>query len=106
MEQQENRIVLFANQKGGVGKTTLCGLFANYLSVEKEVPLLVIDADPQQTFSGRRKDDLRRQTCRVNQQVQNYKTCLKNSRFGVEKFNFSLGLSFNFFCIDIILLSV
>ena len=44
--------------------------------------------------------------CRVNQQVQNYKTCLKNSRFGVEKFNFSLGLSFNFFCIDIILLSV
>ena len=45
-------------------------------------------------------------TRRVNQQVQNYKTCLKNSRFGVEKFNFSLGLSFNFFCIDIILLSV
>ena len=30
---------------------------------------------------------------RVNQHVQNYKTCLKNSRFGVEKFNFSLGLS-------------
>ena len=43
---------------------------------------------------------------RVDQQVQNYKTCLKNSHFGVEKFNFSLGLSFNFFCIDIILLSV
>ena len=34
--------------------------------------------------------------CRVNQQVQNYKTCLKNSRFGVEKFNFSLGLSILF----------
>ena len=30
---------------------------------------------------------------RVNQQVQNYKRCLKNSHFGVEKFNFSLGLS-------------
>ena len=43
---------------------------------------------------------------RVNQQVQNYKTCLKNSHFGVENFNFSLGLSFNFFCMDIILLSV
>ena len=43
---------------------------------------------------------------RVNQQVQNYKTCLKNSHFGLEKFNFSLGLSFNFFCMDIILLSV
>ena len=53
----------------------------------------------------RRKIDLS-EGRRVNQQVQNYKTCLKNSRFGVEKFNFSLGLSFNFFCIDIILLSV
>ncbi|MDZ3818584.1 ParA family protein [Prevotella bivia] len=59
--EQQNKIVLFANQKGGVGKTTLCGLFANYLSVNQNVPLLVIDADPQQTFSGRRKDDLRRQ---------------------------------------------
>nr|WP_278997340.1 transposase family protein [Prevotella disiens] len=29
--------------------------------------------------------------------MQNYKTYLKNSHFGVEKFNFSLGLSFNFF---------
>ena len=28
---------------------------------------------------------------RVNQQVQNYKTCLKNLRLGVEKFNFSVG---------------
>ncbi|MCR5077989.1 MAG: helix-turn-helix transcriptional regulator [Prevotella sp.] len=44
--------------------------------------------------------------CRVNQQVQNHNTCLKNSHFGVEKFNFSLGLSFNFFCMSIILLSV
>ena len=30
--------------------------------------------------------------CRVNKQVQNYKKCLKNSTFGEEKFNFSLGL--------------
>ena len=45
-------------------------------------------------------------TRRVNQQVQNYKMRLKNSHLGVEKFNFSLGLSFSFFCIDIILLSV
>ncbi|MBQ8721341.1 MAG: phosphohydrolase [Paludibacteraceae bacterium] len=31
-------------------------------------------------------------SCRVNKQVQNYKKCLKNSTFGEEKFNFSLGL--------------
>jgi hypothetical protein len=45
-------------------------------------------------------------TRRVNQQVQNYKMRLKNSHLGVKKFNFYLGLSFNFFCMDIILLSV
>ena len=55
------------------------------------------------TFS--QKNDHSRPS-RVNQQVQNYNTRLKNSCFGVEKFNFSLGLSFNFFCIEIILLSV
>ena len=58
---KDNKIILFANQKGGVGKTTLCGLFSNYLSVIREVPLLVVDADPQQTYSNRRKDNLRRE---------------------------------------------
>ena len=28
----KNRKVVFANQKGGVGKSTLCILFANYLA--------------------------------------------------------------------------
>ena len=60
MENNNNKIILFANQKGGVGKTTICGLFANYLSNTHQLPLLVIDADPQQTFSSRRKDDKRR----------------------------------------------
>ena len=39
-------IVTFANQKGGVGKTTLCVTFANNL-VTKGVRVVVIDA----TFS-------------------------------------------------------
>ena len=39
-------IVTFANQKGGVGKTTLCVTFANYL-VTKGGRVVVIDA----TFS-------------------------------------------------------
>lgn len=58
---RDNKIILFANQKGGVGKTTICGLFSNYLSDTRNVSLLVIDADPQQTFASRRKDDSRRQ---------------------------------------------
>lgn len=55
---KENHIILFANQKGGAGKTTLCAIFANYL-VEKGVPVAVLDADPQQTFYRRRKKDIR-----------------------------------------------
>ena len=58
---RDNKIILFANQKDGVGKTTICGLFSNYLSDTRNVSLLVIDADPQQTFASRRKDDSRRQ---------------------------------------------
>lgn len=32
----KNRKVVFANQKGGVGKSTLCILFANYLAWKKQ----------------------------------------------------------------------
>lgn len=35
-------IIFFSNPKGGVGKTTLCAILANYL-VEKGEQLLIID---------------------------------------------------------------
>ena len=35
-------IISFANQKGGVGKTTLCNSFANYFA-EKGECLLILD---------------------------------------------------------------
>jgi len=54
---QDNIIITFANQKGGVGKTTLCTLFANYLVTHRK-KVLVIDCDVQQTISFRRKADL------------------------------------------------
>ena len=38
-------IITFANQKGGVGKTTLCALFASYL-VSKGHSVAVFDTDP------------------------------------------------------------
>lgn len=53
-----NKIILFSNQKGGVGKTTLCGLFCNYL-VEQGKRILVVDADLQQTLVEHRKDDFK-----------------------------------------------
>jgi chromosome partitioning protein len=54
-----NIIITFANQKGGVGKTTLCTLFANYLVAHRK-KVLVIDCDVQQTISFRRKADLQK----------------------------------------------
>lgn len=50
----ENKIVIFSNIKGGVGKTTLCALFASYL-VEKGFPVFVIDADLQASLYRHRK---------------------------------------------------
>lgn len=56
-KKQKNKIIVFANQKGGVGKTTLCTMFANYLAKKGE-GVLVIDADVQQTISNMRKSDI------------------------------------------------
>ena len=52
-------IISFANQKGGVGKTTLCTTFANFLA-EKGERILVIDCDSQQSISEKRKADERK----------------------------------------------
>lgn len=50
----ENKIVIFSNIKGGVGKTTLCALFASYL-VENGVPVIAIDADLQASLYRHRQ---------------------------------------------------
>lgn len=51
-------IVTFANQKGGVGKTSLCVTFANYL-VMKGVRVVVIDCAFQHSILKCRKADLK-----------------------------------------------
>ncbi len=40
-------ILSFFNNKGGVGKTTLTGNIAAYLSIEMNKRILIVDADPQ-----------------------------------------------------------
>jgi len=49
-------IIVFANQKGGCGKTTNCIQFANYLA-ELGFQLIVLDLDFQQSISDRRNED-------------------------------------------------
>lgn len=51
--ESTNVIISFANQKGGVGKTTLCALMAHYLH-QLGVPVMVVDADKQGSLSGMR----------------------------------------------------
>ncbi|MEX2511676.1 MAG: ParA family protein [Cyclobacteriaceae bacterium] len=43
-------IILFANQKGGVGKSTLSVLFSNYLTLAKNRPVKVYDMDFQRSL--------------------------------------------------------
>ena len=49
-------VIVFANQKGGVGKTTLALAYANYLS-EHDKRVLLIDLDTQQSCTYRRAAD-------------------------------------------------
>ena len=52
-----NRIILFTNIKGGVGKTSTCALFAQYLN-ESGYPVTVLDADIQASLSRHREREL------------------------------------------------
>ena len=52
----KNKKVVFANQKGGVGKSTLCILFANYLA-SKGKDVCIIDTDLQKTILMQRQKD-------------------------------------------------
>lgn len=51
-------IIVFANQKGGVGKTTLAMMYANYLGMRGERDVLVIDTDFQQSLVNQRTQDI------------------------------------------------
>ena len=50
-------IILFTNLKGGVGKTTLCGMFSTYMT-EHGNKVAVIDADIQQSLYRHREREL------------------------------------------------
>ena len=52
----KNRKIIFANQKGGVGKSTLCILFANYLAWRNK-DVCIIDTDLQKTIMMQRRKD-------------------------------------------------
>jgi chromosome partitioning protein len=52
-----NRIILTTALKGGVGKSCLCANFATFF-VEQGQPVMVLDADIQQSISRHRKRDL------------------------------------------------
>lgn len=50
-------IVTFANQKGGVGKSTICATYANHL-YEEGIDVCIFETDIQQSLSMKRAEDL------------------------------------------------
>ena len=56
-KNRSNMIILFTNIKGGVGKTSTCALFAQYL-YECGYPVMVLDADIQASLSRHREREL------------------------------------------------
>jgi chromosome partitioning protein len=49
--------IIIGNQKGGVGKTTLCILYANYLAMVKKKDVIILDMDFQESIKNRREED-------------------------------------------------
>lgn len=49
-----NKLLIFSHLKGGVGKTTMCALFASYLA-EKGYPVIAFDADLQASLYRHRQ---------------------------------------------------
>ena len=56
-KNKSSMIILFTNIKGGVGKTSTCALFAQYL-YESGYPVTVLDADIQASLSRHREREL------------------------------------------------
>ena len=56
-KNRSTMIILFTNIKGGVGKTSTCALFAQYL-YESGYPVTVLDADIQASLSRHREREL------------------------------------------------
>lgn len=49
--------IVFGNQKGGVGKSTLCIMLANYATMIKNKVVLIMDMDFQKSIDERRQED-------------------------------------------------
>lgn len=58
---ENSKIIVVANQKGGVGKSTLCMALANYLALELKFNVGgIIDTDHQRSIARRREADTKR----------------------------------------------
>ena len=54
---KKNITITFSNQKGGVGKSTLCAMFANYLKEKHVENVTIMDCDRQHSMVAKRQAD-------------------------------------------------
>ncbi|WP_288768723.1 ParA family protein [uncultured Prevotella sp.] len=59
-EKRRNKIIVFANQKGGCGKTTNCVLSAGQFVLKHHCRLVVLDGDPQRSIVKKHEQDRER----------------------------------------------
>ena len=55
---KKNITITFSNQKGGVGKSTLCAMFANYLAEKGVESINILDCDRQHSMVAKRQADV------------------------------------------------
>ena len=54
---KKNITITFSNPKGGVGKSTLCAMFANYLKEKNVENVTIMDCDRQHSMMAKRQAD-------------------------------------------------
>lgn len=57
MSEKKAMIAAFVNQKGGVSKSTLTSILANYIHLHTDYTVCVVDSDRQGTINKQRKKD-------------------------------------------------
>lgn len=57
--RRRNRVIVFANQKGGAGKSTFAIHYSNYCRYHRNTEVVVIDADPQMSIAKIHDKDMK-----------------------------------------------
>lgn len=73
-------VIAFSNRKGYIGKTSLCAALANYWA-SNDVPVKVIDVDPQQSLYNARENDLKKHAIKPKYEILKFDLSIQVGEF-------------------------